>query len=141
MTTIGTIIGGYKVIAASPKALLAQALTPETPEQYVCWLYVPERDYAYSGEYTNDKMEAEWCFCSRSFEWFDDNVITADTDDELPEEQFTRKECDEAFRICFMEDEHDCENCPVRHKYPEGDNCLNSAWNQLHLDTYNYLTN
>lgn len=68
-----TIIANHVVVAISEKAVLAVNFHPEAPEPYVCWL-IGADGTVHTGRYFTDRMEAEWCFAARSFEWFEDNA-------------------------------------------------------------------
>lgn len=44
------------------------------PNPYVTWKIDHDGKGVSCGHYFNDREEAEWDFCARAFEWFEDNV-------------------------------------------------------------------
>ena len=72
MINIGTEIGGYKVVAMANGYALAESQT--APNPFVVWTVDKDGEGVCIGHYFNDRGEAEWDFCARAFEWFEDNV-------------------------------------------------------------------
>ena len=72
MINIGTEIGGYKVIAMANGYALAVSET--APNPFVVWTIDRDGEGVCIGHYFNERDEAEWDFCARTFEWFEDNV-------------------------------------------------------------------
>ncbi len=85
MINIGTEIGGYKVTAAANGFALAESKT--APNPFVVWTVDDDGEGVCVGHYFNEREEAEWDFCARAFEWFEDNVnITFTEDTAKPED-------------------------------------------------------
>lgn len=72
MINIGTEIGGYKVTAMANGYALAESKT--APNPFVVWTIDGDGEGVCVGHYFNERDEAEWDFCARAFEWFEDNV-------------------------------------------------------------------
>ena len=79
MINIGTEIGGYKVIAAANGFALAESKT--APNPFVVWTVDDDGEGVCVGHYFNEREDAEWDFCARAFEWFEDNVNITFTED------------------------------------------------------------
>ena len=79
MINIGTEIGGYKVTAAANGFALAESKT--APNPFVVWTVDDDGEGVCVGHYFNEREEAEWDFCARAFEWFEDNVNITFTED------------------------------------------------------------
>ena len=79
MINIGTEIGGYKVTAAANGFALAESKT--APNPFVVWTVDDDGEGVCVGHYFNEREEAEWDFCARAFEWFEDNVNITITED------------------------------------------------------------
>lgn len=79
MINIGTEIGGYKVTAAANGFALAVSET--APNPFVVWTVDDDGEGVCVGHYFNEREEAEWDFCTRAFEWFEDNVNITITED------------------------------------------------------------
>lgn len=88
--TVGLMSQCYTVIAEANGFAMGKSDTAPSP--YVVWRVGAERMGVCSNHYFNDREEAEWDFCARAFEWFEDNVnihmIEDDTDPgEAPDDQ------------------------------------------------------
>ncbi len=69
---VGIIIQGYEINALANGYVLAKS--PTAPNPYVVWQIDDDGAGVCCGHYFNDREEAEWDFCARAFEWFEDNV-------------------------------------------------------------------
>lgn len=72
MINIGTEISGYKVIASANPFALAESKTVYNP--FVVWTVDDDGEGVCIGRYFNEREDAEWDFCARAFEWFEDNA-------------------------------------------------------------------
>ena len=88
MINIGTEIGGYKVTAAANGFALAESKT--APNPFVVWTVDDDGEGVCVGHYFNEREEAEWDFCARAFEWFEDNVNILMIEDEAAERTASR---------------------------------------------------
>lgn len=79
MITIGTEIGGYKVISMANGYALAVSET--APNPFVVWTLDDGGEGVCVGHYFNEREDAEWDLCARAFEWFEDNVNITFTED------------------------------------------------------------
>lgn len=71
--TVGlTLIQSYTVIAEANG--FAMGKSPTAPSPYAVWRVDDDGKGVCSGHYFVDREEAEWDFCARAFEWFEDNV-------------------------------------------------------------------
>ncbi len=91
MINIGTEIGGYKVTAAANGFALAESKT--APNPFVVWTVDDDGEGVCVGHYFNEREEAEWDFCARAFEWFEDNVNILMIEDEAAERTASLHEC------------------------------------------------
>ncbi len=91
MINIGTEIGGYKVTAAANGFALAESKT--APNPFVVWTVDDDGEGVCVGHYFNEREEAEWDFCARAFEWFEDNVNILMIEDENEEQAASLHEC------------------------------------------------
>lgn len=73
---IGTRIQNYTIIAAANKYVMGKS--PFAPSPYAVWEVDDDGEGVCCGHYFVDREEAEWDFCSRAFEWFDDNMYVED---------------------------------------------------------------
>ncbi|MBQ8171799.1 MAG: hypothetical protein IJZ95_07430 [Oscillospiraceae bacterium] len=80
MINIGTRINGYMIIAAANGYVLG--INTAAPDPFVVWTVDNDGNGVHTGRYFNDSMDAEWEFCSLAFEWFQDNVLISDEEDE-----------------------------------------------------------
>lgn len=81
---VGGIIHGYMVTGVANGYVIGRSDTKPNP--YVVWQIDHNGNGVCCGHYFNDRDEAEWDFCVRAFEWFEDNVnihMIEDGDDEL----------------------------------------------------------
>lgn len=85
MITIGTIIQSYTVIATANGFVMGRS--PFAPSPYAVWKLDESGDGVSCGHYFVDREEAEWDFCARAFEWFEDNVYIHVIEDKPPIEQ------------------------------------------------------
>lgn len=86
MVVIGTKIQSYAIIAEANGYVIGKS--PTAPSPYAVWQVEDEGEGVCCGHYFNDREEAEWDFCARAFEWFEDNVnihFIEDGDDESVE--------------------------------------------------------
>lgn len=73
MIFIGININSYKIIAKANGYVIGKSKTNPCP--YVVWkIYDDVEDIVTLGHYFVDREEAEWDFCARAFEWFEDNM-------------------------------------------------------------------
>lgn len=72
MISIGTEIEGYKLIAMANGYVIGHSSTAPSP--YAVWQIDDDGKGVCCGHYFTDHEEAEWDFCARAFEWFEDNV-------------------------------------------------------------------
>ncbi|MDE7362956.1 MAG: hypothetical protein K2N38_13595 [Oscillospiraceae bacterium] len=70
--SIGTVIQSYAVIAAANGYVMGKS--PTAPQPYAVWKVDDDGKGVCIGHYFFDREEAEWDFCARAFEWFEDNV-------------------------------------------------------------------
>ncbi len=68
----GCIINGYVVLAIANGITLAYSA--KAPNPYVVWRITADGSGVWSGYYTNTREDAEWNFCCKAFEWFEDNA-------------------------------------------------------------------
>ncbi len=84
MVVIGTKIYSYVIIAVANGYVMGKS--PTAPQPYAVWKIDDDGKGVSIGHYFNDREEAEWDFCARAFEWFEDNVnihmIEDDKDDQ-----------------------------------------------------------
>lgn len=66
-----TTIQSYTIIAVANG--FAMGKSPTAPSPYAVW-QVDDGKGVYCGHYFVDRDEAEWDFCARAFEWFEDNM-------------------------------------------------------------------
>lgn len=66
-----TTIQNYTIIAVANG--FAMGKSPTAPIPYAVW-QVDDGKGVYCGHYFVDRDEAEWDFCARAFEWFEDNM-------------------------------------------------------------------
>jgi len=69
---IGIIIQGYEIKALANGYVLAKS--PTAPSPYAVWQIDNNGTGVCCGHYFVDREEAEWDFCARAFEWFEDNM-------------------------------------------------------------------
>lgn len=83
--TVGLMSQCYTVIAEANGFAMGKSDT--APNPYVVWRVGAERMGVCSNHYFNDREEAEWDFCARAFEWFEDNMYIHVIEDKPPIEQ------------------------------------------------------
>lgn len=72
MVDIGTKIQGYAIIAEANGYVMGKS--PTAPSPYAVWKVDDDGEGVCCGHYFVDREEAEWDFCARAFEWFEDNM-------------------------------------------------------------------
>lgn len=72
MINIGTTIQDYAIIASANGYVMGKSYTAPSP--YAVWQVDDDGEGVCCGHYFVDREEAEWDFCARAFEWFEDNV-------------------------------------------------------------------
>ena len=73
MIVIGiTQIQSYVLIAEANGYVMGKS--PTAPSPYAVWQVDDDGDGVCCGHYFVDREEAEWDFCARAFEWFEDNM-------------------------------------------------------------------
>lgn len=73
MIVIGiTQIQSYVLIAEANGYVMGKS--PTAPSPYAVWQVDDDGEGVSCGHYFVDREEAEWDFCARAFEWFEDNV-------------------------------------------------------------------
>ena len=91
MINIGTEIGGYRVTAMANGYALAVSET--APNPFVVWTLDDDGEGVCVGHYFNEREDAEWDFCARAFEWFEDNVNITMIEDDTEEQTASLHEC------------------------------------------------
>ncbi|MDE7362858.1 MAG: hypothetical protein K2N38_13095 [Oscillospiraceae bacterium] len=69
---IGVTIQSYMIIAVANGYVMGKS--PAAPQPYAVWKVDDDGKGVSIGHYFVDREEAEWDFCARAFEWFEDNV-------------------------------------------------------------------
>lgn len=72
MTVIGMKIQSYVMIAEANGYVMGKS--PTAPSPYAVWQVDDDGTGVCCGHYFVDREEAEWDFCARAFEWFEDNM-------------------------------------------------------------------
>lgn len=65
-------VQSYTIIAFTNGYAMGHSATASN--SYVVWKVDDDGNGVSCGHYFNDREEAEWDFCARAFEWFEDNV-------------------------------------------------------------------
>lgn len=81
-----TMIQGYTIIAEANG--FAMGKSPTAPSPYAVWQIDNDGKGVSCGHYFVDRDEAEWDFCARAFEWFEDNMyihMVGENDEETGE--------------------------------------------------------
>lgn len=65
-------VQSYIIIAEANGYVMGKS--PTAPQPYAVWKVDDDGKGVSIGHYFNDREEAEWDFCARAFEWFEDNV-------------------------------------------------------------------
>lgn len=85
MIFIGIKIQSYVIIAKANGYVMGKS--PTAPSPYAVWEVDDDGEGVCCGHYFVDREEAEWDFCARAFEWFEDNmyihVIENNADEQL----------------------------------------------------------
>lgn len=82
ITTGFTMIQGYTIIAVANG--FAMGKSPTAPSPYAVWQVDNDGKGVSCGHYFVDREEAEWDFCARAFEWFEDNMYIHMIDNNEP---------------------------------------------------------
>lgn len=82
MTVIGMRIQSYVIIAEANGYVMGKS--PTAPSPYAVWQVDDDGDGVCCGHYFVDREEAEWDFCARAFEWFEDNMYIHMIEDNKP---------------------------------------------------------
>lgn len=72
MVAIGIKIQSYVIIAEANGYVMGKS--PTAPSPYAVWQVDDDGNGVCCGHYFVDREEAEWDFCARAFEWFEDNM-------------------------------------------------------------------
>lgn len=72
MIVIGIKIQSYVIIAEANGYVMGKS--PTAPSPYAVWQVDDDGKGVCCGHYFVDREEAEWDFCARAFEWFEDNA-------------------------------------------------------------------
>ena len=72
MIVIGMRIQSYMLIAEANGYVMGKS--PTAPSPYAVWQVDDDGTGVCCGHYFVDREEAEWDFCARAFEWFEDNM-------------------------------------------------------------------
>lgn len=83
--SIGMHIKSYTIIAEANGYVMGKS--PFAPSPYAVWKLDASGFGVSCGHYFVDRMEAEWDFCARAFEWFEDNMYIHVIEDKPPAEQ------------------------------------------------------
>ena len=67
-----TVIQSYLIIAKANGYVMGKS--PTAPSPYAVWKIDDDGAGVCCGHYFVDREEAEWDFCARAFEWFEDNM-------------------------------------------------------------------
>lgn len=83
MIVIGiTQIQSYVIIAEANGYVMGKS--PTAPSPYAVWQVDDDGEGVCCGHYFVDREEAEWDFCARAFEWFEDNMYIHMIEDNKP---------------------------------------------------------
>lgn len=82
MTVIGMKIQSYVMIAEANGYVMGKS--PTAPSPYAVWQVDDDGTGVCCGHYFVDREEAEWDFCARAFEWFEDNMYIHMIEDNKP---------------------------------------------------------
>lgn len=82
---LGDSVQGYEIIAMANGYVMGHS--PIAPSPYVVWKLDADGSGVSWGHYFADREEAEWDFCARAFEWFEDNMYIHIIEDNPPIEQ------------------------------------------------------
>ena len=76
---IGDKVQSYEIIAIANGYVMGKS--PTAPSPYGVWKLVSDSEVVWAGHYFVDQEEAEWDFCARAFDWFEDNMYIHVYDD------------------------------------------------------------
>ncbi len=82
MIFIGIKIQSYVIIAKANGYVMGKS--PTAPSPYAVWEVDDDGEGVCCGHYFVDREEAEWDFCARAFEWFEDNMYIHMIEDNKP---------------------------------------------------------
>lgn len=82
MIVIGMRIQSYMLIAEANGYVMGKS--PTAPSPYAVWQVDDDSTGVCCGHYFVDREEAEWDFCARAFEWFEDNMYIHMIEDNKP---------------------------------------------------------
>ena len=82
MIVIGMRIQSYMLIAEANGYVMGKS--PTVPSPYAVWQVDDDGEGVHCGHYFVDREEAEWDFCARAFEWFEDNMYIHMIEDNKP---------------------------------------------------------
>lgn len=82
MVVIGIKIQSYVIIAKANGYVMGKS--PTAPSPYAVWEVDDDGEGVCCGHYFVDREEAEWDFCARAFEWFEDNMYIHMIEDNKP---------------------------------------------------------
>lgn len=78
-------VQSYVLIAMANGYVMGKS--PTAPSPYAVWQIDDDGKGVCCGHYFVDREEAEWDFCARAFEWFEDNMYIHVVDEEKKREQ------------------------------------------------------
>ncbi len=82
MIFIGIKIQSYVIIAKANGYVMGKS--PTAPSPYAVWEVDDDGEGVCCGHYFVDREEAEWDFCARAFDWFEDNMYIHMIEDNKP---------------------------------------------------------
>lgn len=82
LTTNLTMAQSYTIIAEANGFVMGKS--PTAPSPYAVWQVDDDGEGVSCGHYFVDRDEAEWDFCARAFEWFEDNMYIHVIEDNPP---------------------------------------------------------
>ena len=97
------MVDSYTIIAMANGYVMGYSPTESSP--FVVWQTDDDSNGVCCGHYFVDREEAEWDFCARAFEWFEDNMYIHMIEDKLHEQNLIgglksiRKSLDNAAQI------------------------------------------
>lgn len=105
-------VQSYTIIAFTNGYAMGHSATASSP--YAVWKVDDDGKGVSIGHYFNDREEAEWDFCARAFEWFEDNVnIHMIEDDDLEGDQCDRCRYNTNDYVCHPH----CSGCDGKSKF------------------------
>lgn len=79
---LGFKVQSYEIIAVANDYVMGHSTTAPSP--YAVWQIDDDGKGVCCGHYFVDREEAEWDFCARAFEWFEDNMYIHVIEDKQP---------------------------------------------------------